>query len=126
MPKTGGGTTDEKLRKRRAAASEMRRAAALALLIGEALSYIDKHGSLEGVADLRRQLKVAHLIVDPDIYQAARLLIDRHGAKAAAVASERADMRLEEGDLDAAVTWKRILAAIEELQRDRREDEAIN
>ena len=72
MPKTRTDTTDQKLRKRRAAAAEMLRgAAAGAMLFGAALAYIDEHGSLEGfkkqdvaVADLRRQLKGAHLIVE--------------------------------------------------------------
>jgi hypothetical protein len=38
----------------------------------------------------------------------------------------RADVLPDEGDVDGALTWRRILEAIEELQRGRREDEPIN
>jgi hypothetical protein len=38
----------------------------------------------------------------------------------------RADLLLEEGDIDGSGVWRRILAAIEELQRGREEGEAVN
>jgi hypothetical protein len=66
------------------------------------------------------------VIDDPDIYRAAKLVIDRQGAEAATFAASRVDQLLEEGDLDGSAVWRRILAAIEELQRGPREDEAVN
>jgi hypothetical protein len=38
----------------------------------------------------------------------------------------RADVLPDEGDVDGAVTWRRNLEVIEELQRGRREDERTN
>ena len=66
------------------------------------------------------------MIDDPDIYHAAKLVIDREGEGAATFAADRADALLEKGDLDGSAVWRRILAAIEELQRERREDEPVN
>jgi hypothetical protein len=63
---------------------------------------------------------------DPDIFRAAKLLIDQHGNDASTRAAQRADELLEEGDIDGAVVWRRILEAIEELTRGRREGEALN
>jgi hypothetical protein len=63
---------------------------------------------------------------DPEIFQAAKLLIDQHGEDAAMRAAQRADELLDGGDMDGAVVWRRILEAIEELQRGRREDELLN
>ena len=61
------------------------------------------------------------MIADQDIWRAAHLLIKRHGGDAAIAAAQRADDMLERGDLDGQAIWKRILAAIEELQRTQRE-----
>jgi len=58
---------------------------------------------------------------DPDIYRAAKLLIDQHGADAGLRVAERADQLLEAGDMIGAATWRRILKAIEGLRRGRRE-----
>ncbi len=63
---------------------------------------------------------------DPDIFRAAKLLIDQHGKDAPLRASERADQLLEAGDMIGAVTWRRILEAVEELGRGRREGERVN
>jgi hypothetical protein len=41
------------------------------------------------------------VIEDPDIYRAAKLLMDQHGEHAALQAAQRADELLEGGDLDA-------------------------
>jgi hypothetical protein len=41
----------------------------------------------------------------------------QHGDDAWFHASTRADKLLDDGNLDGAATWRRILAAIEELQR---------
>jgi hypothetical protein len=38
----------------------------------------------------------------------------------------QADVLLDEGDIDGAVTWRRILEAIEELKRGRREGERLS
>jgi hypothetical protein len=64
--------------------------------------------------------------VNPDIYRAAKLVMDQHGDEAATFAAARADWLLEEGDAEGAAIWRQILAAIEELQRGPRKDEAVN
>jgi hypothetical protein len=61
-----------------------------------------------------------------DIYRAAKLLIDKHGDEAAVYAAGRADLLLEEGDSAGAATWRRIMAAVEEMQRGRGPGEAVN
>ena len=66
------------------------------------------------------------MIDDPDIFRAAKLLIDQHGEDAAIRAAQRTDALLEEGDVDGALVWRRILGAIDELQRGRRIGEALN
>ena len=66
------------------------------------------------------------MIDNPDIFRAAKLLIDQHGDDAPIRAAQRADVLLEEGDLDGALVWRWILDAIDELQRGRREGEALN
>jgi hypothetical protein len=66
------------------------------------------------------------IISDVDAYHAAKLLIDERGEEAATFAVARADWLLEEGDADGAAVWRRVLAAIEELQRGRRQGEAVN
>lgn len=52
-----------------------------------------------------------------DIWRAANLLVQRHGADAAVAAAQRADELLAQGDTEGQRVWKRILAAIHELQR---------
>ena len=66
------------------------------------------------------------MIDDPDIFRAAKLLIDKHGDDAAIRAAQRADELADEGDMDGAAVWRRILEAIDELTRGRREGEAVN
>jgi hypothetical protein len=56
-------------------------------------------------------------ISDPDICRAAQQLIKRHGQDAPLAVAQRADELLNENDLDGAAAWKRILHAVEELQR---------
>jgi hypothetical protein len=63
---------------------------------------------------------------DPDIWQAAKLLLDQHGDEAAPRAAQRADKLMDEGDMEGVAIWRRIAKAIEELQRGRREGEAVN
>jgi hypothetical protein len=54
---------------------------------------------------------------DPDVFRAAKLLIDQHGEDAVLRAAQRADELLEEGDGDGSAVRRRILAAVEELRR---------
>jgi hypothetical protein len=61
-----------------------------------------------------------------DIYRAAKLVIDRHGDDAALYAAARTAVLAGEGDAEGAVVWRQITAAVEELQRERRPDEAVN
>jgi hypothetical protein len=63
---------------------------------------------------------------DPDIFRAAKLLIDQHGEDGPIRAAQRADELLDEGDTDGAVVWRRILVAIEEIMRVPRSDEPLN
>ncbi len=54
---------------------------------------------------------------ETDIWRAAHLLVKRHGDDAEIAAAQRADECIAEGDLDGQMIWKRILAAVRELQR---------
>jgi hypothetical protein len=63
---------------------------------------------------------------DPCIFRAAKLLINQHGAEAALRAAQRADELLKDGDDRRVGLWGRILAAVKELRRGRREGEALN
>ncbi len=66
------------------------------------------------------------MIDDPDIFRAAKLLIDKHGNNAAIRAAQRCEELAELGDFDGVVVWRQIVAAIEDLQRGRREGEQLN
>jgi hypothetical protein len=57
------------------------------------------------------------MIDNKDIWRVAKLLIKTRGANAEAAAAQRIDELLNEGDLDGAAVWRRILHAVEELQR---------
>ena len=57
------------------------------------------------------------MIPDLDIYRSANLLVKQHGEDAPIHAAMRADAMLEAGDLDGYAAWRRILRAVEELQR---------
>jgi len=59
---------------------------------------------------------------DFDIYRAANLLMQQHGDDGAVHAAMRADARLDAGDLDGQAVWKRIVRAIEVLQKGRCSD----
>ena len=61
-----------------------------------------------------------------DIYHAAKLVIDRHGEEASLYAAARTAVLAGEGDDEGAAVWRRITAAVEELQRERRPGEAVN
>jgi hypothetical protein len=66
------------------------------------------------------------LIPELDIYRAAKLLIDRDGEDAQLYAAARMVVLAGEGDQEGAAVWRQIAAAVEELQRARRPDEAVN
>ncbi len=57
------------------------------------------------------------MTTDLDIYRTASVLIREHGEEAALEAAQRADAMLEKGDMEGCATWKRVLGAVEELQR---------
>jgi hypothetical protein len=61
-----------------------------------------------------------------DIYRAAKLVIDRHGKEAALYSAARTAVLAGEGDNGGTAIWRRITAAVEELQRERRPGEAVN
>ncbi len=54
---------------------------------------------------------------DLDIWRSAQVLVKHHGEDAPIEAAIRSDAMLEAGDLDGLAVWKRILRAVEELQR---------
>ena len=57
------------------------------------------------------------MIPDLDIYRSAQVLVKQHGDDAPIHAAMRADAMLEKGDLDGYAVGRRILRAVEELQR---------
>ena len=59
---------------------------------------------------------------EKDIWRSAQLLITQHGEDAPIHAAMKADEMLEKGDVDGVDTWKKILAAVNELQRSRLKD----
>ena len=62
-----------------------------------------------------------------DIYRTANVLIREHGEDATLEAAQRADAMLEGGAIDGQRVWKRVLAAVKEIQRQEpREGEAVN
>jgi hypothetical protein len=67
-------------------------------------------------------------VTDPDIWRAAAILIQRHGAPdAALVAAQRADELLAKGDGAGQEIWKAIVDAILEMLRAApKEDERAN
>ena len=66
------------------------------------------------------------MIDDPDIYRAAKLMIDQHGDEASRRAQRRANDLARTGDSDGVAIWGQIVKAIEELQHRRREGEAVH
>ncbi len=55
---------------------------------------------------------------DIDIFRAATVLIKEHGHDAQLVAIRRATKMLDAGDVDGYAVWKRIVDAIEDMQRE--------
>jgi hypothetical protein len=66
------------------------------------------------------------LIPDPDYLYAANLVIDHYGQGAAWHCAKRANHLLHVGDVDGSTVWRRIMLAIEELQRGPREGDPIH
>jgi len=57
------------------------------------------------------------MLSEPEIWRAAQGVINRYGAQAPAVAAKCAHRLFMDNDLDGAAAWRRVLRAIEELQR---------
>ena len=57
------------------------------------------------------------MITDRDVWQAAKLLVDRHGQDATLHAAQRADELLGNGDIDGRAIWHLIEEACVELLR---------
>ncbi len=57
------------------------------------------------------------MIPDLDIYRSAQAIIKQHGQDAPIEAAMRADAMLNKGALAGSAVWKRVLRAVEELQR---------
>ena len=57
---------------------------------------------------------------DLDIYRTASVLIREYREDAALEAAQSADAMLEKGCLDGQKIWKRVLAAVKEIQREER------
>ena len=67
------------------------------------------------------------VVTDLDIYRSANVLIREHDEDAAIEAAMRADAMLAKGDIEGLAAWKRIVWAVEEIQRtERRESEAAH
>ena len=56
------------------------------------------------------------MISEADIWRSALAMVRRYKDDAMLEASARADQAFEDGDMGAAVTWHRILDAIEHIQ----------
>ncbi len=56
------------------------------------------------------------MLSDIEIWRAANQLIERYGECAEFEAAQRADAMLENKDVEGQAAWKRILAAVKELQ----------
>ena len=64
---------------------------------------------------------------DLDVYRTANVLVKHYGEDAALEAAQCADAMLEKGSLDGQRVWKRVLAAVKEIQREVPEEgEAVN
>jgi hypothetical protein len=54
-----------------------------------------------------------------DVWRAAQVIINRHGADAELVVARRVDHMIARGNADGEEIWRKILAAIRELQKNR-------
>ena len=60
--------------------------------------------------------QTAQVMIERDIWRSAKRLVDLYGDDATIHAAMRADKLLAQGDLDGAGTWRRIIAAVKELE----------
>ena len=72
-------------------------------------------GATEGTVTVAAA--TAAMAADIDIYRSANVLIRKHGEDAAIEAAMRTDAMLDKGNLDGYAVWKRIVRAVEEIQR---------
>ena len=63
---------------------------------------------------------------DRDIWTTANSLIKRHGEDAEIHAAMRHDEQLDQGDIDGAMVWKRVLAAVKEFQAEEPGEGGVN
>ena len=56
------------------------------------------------------------MISDLDIYRAAHMLLERHGAEATLEAAKMIDAMLERGDIEGRAVWLRIKQAISDIE----------
>jgi hypothetical protein len=56
------------------------------------------------------------MVSELDIYRAANMLIERHGADAIIEAARMIDRMLDHGDMEGRQVWRRIKRAIEALR----------
>jgi hypothetical protein len=66
------------------------------------------------------------MLSDCDIYAAANVMVKRFGEDAATQAAMRADEFGAANNIDGQRAWVRIMKAINQLQRARAPDEAVN
>lgn len=57
------------------------------------------------------------MIPDIDIWRSANVIVKQYGEDASVQAAMRADDLLAAGDTNGCAVWKRILQAVQELQR---------
>ena len=58
-----------------------------------------------------------YMTPDVNVYRTATLLIREHGSYAARAAEQQADRFLDSDDWDRHRVWRRVVAAVQELQR---------
>ena len=62
-----------------------------------------------------------------DIWRTAAFVLREHGDSARANAAQRADALYDKGDLDGFIVWRKVIRAIEQLERQRpNAGEAVN
>jgi len=66
------------------------------------------------------------MVDEPDLYRAAKPMMDRDGKDATFVAARREAELADKGDIEGVAAWRAIRQAIEELQRGREPGEAVN
>ena len=82
------------------------------------LDRLEKKMAPAQIAEAQRLAGAALMIHDLDIYRSANVLIREHGDEAVIAAVKHADAMLAKGDLEGQVVWKRIVRAVEEIQRE--------